>query len=150
MRLLLCSLLLWLAGCASAPRAVDLGDRVSELRASEEAFARSMAERKLSAFASYIADEAVFVNGGEPLRGKAAILAFWGQWFDGPEAPFSWEPEHAEVTLDGAFGYTEGPVRSPEGATVLRFHSTWRREPDGRWLILFDNGSRHCPTVPAQ
>lgn len=135
-----------LAGCATPPR----GDHQAELRAAETAFARSMADRDFAAFAGFIADDAVFVNGGQPLRGKAAILAHWKRFFEPAAAPFSWAPEVAEVVPSaGPLGYTEGPVKSPAGATFARFHSTWQRGANGRWLVVFDNGQRVCDCAAA-
>lgn len=122
----------------------DLPARVAQVRASEEAFARSMADRDFMAFGSFIADDAVFVNGGRPLRGKPAILAFWKRFFDVPNAPFSWKPEVTEVIARGDIGYTTGPVTSAAGSITAHFHSTWRLGPDGRWRIVFDNGYPAC------
>jgi ketosteroid isomerase-like protein len=139
-----------LAGCATpgpsdaAAAGIDLPARVAQVRASEEAFARSMADRDFMAFGSFIADDAVFVNGGRPLRGKPAILAFWKRFFDVPNAPFSWKPEVTEVIARGDIGYTTGPVTSAAGSITAHFHSTWRLGPDGRWRIVFDNGYPAC------
>ena len=92
-----------LAGCASPlPQAADA---TAQVRAAETAFAKSMADRDFAAFSALVADDAVFINGGQPLRGKAAILAFWKKFFDGPAAPFAWRPEIVEAS--GAIGYTD-------------------------------------------
>ncbi len=116
-----------------------------ELAAAERAFAASMADRDFEAFASFISVDAVFLNGGNPLRGRAAILEHWSRHFaEGTPAPFSWEPELAEVSGDGTLGTTNGPVRNPEGRIVARFYSTWRIE-QGQWRIVFDNGYAVCP-----
>jgi len=112
------------------------------LTATETAFARAMAERDFEAFAAFIHDEAVFINGGSPLRGKPAILAHWKGFFEGPDAPFAWAPEIAEVSAGNGLGYTEGPVRRPDGSSRMRFYSIWKLQPDGRWMIVFDNGYR--------
>lgn len=129
------------AGCASpAPQAADA---VAQVRAAETAFAKSMADRDFSAFSALVADDAVFINGGQPLRGKPAVLAFWKKFFDGPAAPFAWKPEIVEVS--GALGYTEGPVSTPDGKVFAKFWSTWRRDPGtGAWRVAFDNGQRVC------
>lgn len=114
--------------------------RRAEVVAAEAAFAQSMAERDFAAFSRHVADDAVFLNGGKPLRGKAAVLAHWKKFFDGPNAPFTWKPELVEANMSGEFGSTTGPVTTPEGKIVARFYSTWRREGDGSWRIIFDNG----------
>lgn len=135
-----------MAGCAttaSAP-ARDLEALAADVRAAEIAFAKTMADRDFMAFGTFIADDAIFVNGGRPLRGKPAILAFWKRFFDVPNAPFSWKPDVAEVIGRGDLGYTTGPVTSAAGALTAHFHSTWRRGADGRWRIVFDNGYPAC------
>jgi ketosteroid isomerase-like protein len=132
-----------LGGCASTtPAAFSLAERVAQVRAAEIAFAKTMADRDLAAFASHVADDAVFINAGTPLRGKAAVLEYWKRFFaPGSAAPFAWKPEIVEVNAaTGDLGYSEGPVTGADGRSTFRYASTWRREPNGRWLIAFDNG----------
>ena len=133
-------LLLLLAGCASpAP-----GDLREEVRSTELAFARSMADRDFAAFGALIADEAVFLNGGKPLRGKAAVLEHWKRFFAASAPPFSWRPDLVEVLPSGHLAHSEGPVSAPDGRVFARFYSTWRRGADGAWRIVFDNGHEVC------
>lgn len=130
-----------LAGCAT-PVSLKPG-AAAQLRAAETAFAKSMADRDFAAFSALVADDAVFINGGQPLRGKPAVLAHWKRFFDGAAAPFAWKPEIVEVS--GAIGYTEGPVSSPDGKVFATFWSTWRRDAaTGAWRVVFDNGQRVC------
>ena len=131
------------APVAPAP-SVDQAAASAELRAAETAFAATMARRDLAAFSALVADDAVFMNGGHPLRGKARVVEHWKQYFDGPQPPFSWKPETAEANMSGTMGYTRGPVTSPEGKVFAHFHSTWRRQADGQWRVVFDNGERAC------
>jgi ketosteroid isomerase-like protein len=125
---------------AATPASGSAESSLPTVEAAEVAFARSMADRNFEAFAAFVADDAVFLNGGQPLRGKPAVLAYWKKFFDGPAPPFSWRPDLAEVNLRGDLGTTTGPVSSPEGKVFARFYSMWRRETDGRWRIVFDNG----------
>ncbi len=125
--------------CASAgpdPREV--------VTSTERAFAATMAGRDATAFAAFVADDAVFFGDDGPLRGKAAILARWGRYFAAPDAPFSWEPDRVEVLASGALASSSGPVRDRAGAVIARFSSIWRRDDDGRWRIVFDQGERAC------
>lgn len=131
-----------LAGCAAPPP--DLTGAAEQVRASEIAFAASMAARDFNAFASWVADDATFVNGGKPLRGKQAVLMHWERFFRGPAAPFLWKPEIIEVLASGNLAYSEGPVSLPDGRVVARYVSTWRREPAGGWKIVLDNGFDSC------
>jgi ketosteroid isomerase-like protein len=120
--------------CAQAEAAA------ADVRAREIAFARTMADRDLAAFLTFLDPEAVFFNGNEALRGRAAIESAWSPFFDGP-APFSWHPDVVEVLESGDLALTSGPVRSASGEEVGRFNSVWRRSADGRWLVVFDKGS---------
>jgi len=115
-----------------------------QVRAAETAFAKSMADRNASAFAALIADEAVFFGGKGVLRGKAAVIADWKRFFDGPAAPFSWAPSEVEVLPSGTLGYTSGPVHDPQGRHIGTFNSVWQRQPDGAWKIIFDKGCPPC------
>ena len=131
-----------LAGCAAPPP--DLTSAAEQVRASEIAFAASMGARDFNAFASWIADDATFVNGGKPLRGKPAVLMHWERFFRGPAAPFLWRPEIIEVLASGTLAYSEGPVSLADGRVVSRYVSTWRREPTGGWRVVLDNGFDAC------
>lgn len=131
-----------LQGCATAPPA-DPAALQEQVRASETAFAATMAARDLNGFASWIAEDAVFVNGGKPLRGKAAVLAHWERFFKPGPAPFAWKPEIVQVLPSGTLAYSEGPVTAPDGRVIARYFSTWRRDADG-WRVVLDNGYDSC------
>ena len=68
-------------------------------------------------------------------------MAAWKAFFDGPQAPFSWQPDQVEVLASGQLALSTGPVLDPSGKVVARFNSIWQRQPDGRWLVIFDKGS---------
>jgi ketosteroid isomerase-like protein len=114
--------------------------------AAERAFAKTMADRDLYAFAGYLADEAIFFTRAEPLRGKPAVIAAWSRFFEGPQAPFSWEPDRVEVLPSATLALSTGLVRDPAGKVVGRFNSVWRQEWPGAWRVVFDKGS---PAEPA-
>lgn len=139
---------LLLAACASAPPRSDPAEALSSLRAAETAFADGMAKRDFAAFAAFVAEDAVFINGGEPLHGREAVLAHWRRFFEGEAAPFAWRIEIAEIADGGRLGYSEGPVSGADGKAFARYYSTWRREPDGRWRVVFDNGYRLPDCAP--
>jgi ketosteroid isomerase-like protein len=117
-----------------------LEQRRTEVFAAERAFAHSMAERDFAAFGRYVADDCVFFSGSTPLRGREAVLAAWKPFFDGAQAPFSWEPDQVEVLDSGELALSTGLVKNPEGEVTARFNSIWRRQADGRWLVVFDKG----------
>ncbi|MDH4045540.1 MAG: DUF4440 domain-containing protein [Gemmatimonadota bacterium] len=128
----------------AAPAASQtIAELEEEVRTTERAFARTMADRDLEAFTAHLADEAVFV-GPAALRGKQAVRDAWSGFFAGPQAPFSWEPEMVVVLASGTLALSSGPVRNPAGDRVGTFNSVWRREADGRWRIVFDKGCPPC------
>ena len=143
-RWMLCAALL--AGLASAQTNADLKEQV---RRREIAFAKTMADRDLAGFSSFLSSEAVFIARGRTLRGAKQVTDRWKAFFEGAQAPFSWEPEQIEVLDSGALAMTSGPVRDPSGKRVGTFNSVWRREADGRWLIVLDNGCPACNCEPA-
>jgi ketosteroid isomerase-like protein len=119
-------------------------DAQTQVRARERAFAKTMADRDHAAFVSFLADETVFLPGNGPLRGKAAVAQAWKKYYEGPKAPFSWDPDTAEVLDSGTLAMTSGPVFDPDGKRVGTFNSLWRREADGQWRIVFDKGCPQC------
>jgi ketosteroid isomerase-like protein len=122
-------------------------DLAAQVKAAETAFAQTMAARDLDAFAAHVADEALFF-GKTVLRGKAAVVAGWKGFFEGPNAPFSWAPEQVEVLDSGTLALSTGPVKNPAGTVVGTFNSIWRREADGRWRVVFDKGCPVCESPP--
>jgi len=128
-------------------------DKVEEARKevikSERAFAKSMADRDLSAFASWVSEEAVFFTTPTPLRGKYAVVEFWSRFFTADEAPFSWDPEQVEVLESGTLALSTGPVHDAAGNIIGIFNSIWRLEAPGQWRVVFDKGSP-APTKPSE
>ena len=124
-----------------APLAAQVPALTAEVESSEIAFARTMADRDLEAFRSFLAPEAVFFRGDEPLRGRDAIVEAWAPFFEGPTPPFSWRPDVVQVLETGDLALTSGPVMDASGSEVGRFNTVWRRQADGRWLVVFDKGS---------
>jgi ketosteroid isomerase-like protein len=116
-----------------------------EVFAAERGFAQSMADRNLEAFSRYVADEAIFFGSKDVQRGKPEVVAAWSRFFDGAQAPFSWEPDQVEVLASGRLALSSGPVRDPAGKVIARFNSIWRLEAPGTWRVVFDKGSPPGP-----
>jgi ketosteroid isomerase-like protein len=126
---------------SAAPQ--DVSSLAAQVGAVERAFAKTMADRDHAAFVSFLADDTVFLPEGQALRGKQAVAAAWKPFYDAPQAPFSWEPDRAEVLDSGALAMTSGAVRDPQGNRIGTFNSVWRREAGG-WKIVFDKGCPRC------
>ena len=110
----------------------------------ESAFAHTLAARDSQAFTRYVALDAVFFGRRGPAHGRAAVVASWRPFFEGPVAPFSWSPDIVEVLESGTLALSSGPVRDPSGRQVGTFNSIWRRDGDGQWRVVFDKGCLLC------
>ena len=142
LRFVLASVTLFLAPTGWCETREELA---AQVKATEAAFAKSMADRDHAAFTSHLSDEAVFFGPNGATRGKAAVAAEWKAFFDGPNAPFSWEPAVVEVLDSGTLALSSGPVRDPSGKQTASFTSIWRLDADGKWRIIFDKGCAKCP-----
>jgi ketosteroid isomerase-like protein len=129
------------AGCAAPHASLNTGAAAREqVMAAERAFAKTMADRDLKAFGSFVSEDTVFFSGPKPLHGKQAVIDFWSRFYAQPSAPFSWEPEQVEVLDSGTLALSSGPVRNPKGELVGCFSSIWRQEAPGQWRVIFDKG----------
>lgn len=139
------------AGCAAPPPAlpppIATPSKVDDVAAIERAFAATMANRDFKAFQSFIADDSIFITDQKTSRGKAAIVEAWKRYYEGPTAPFSWEPERVEILDSGSLALSSGPVRGRDGQVILFYSSVWRKDPMG-WHVVFDRGVE-LPECPA-
>lgn len=132
---------------APASRALTAEERTqleSEVRAAENAFAKTLADRDHKAFARFIAEDAAFFGRDDVSRGKQAVVDSWAGLFEGPNAPFSWRSELAVVLDSGGLALSSGPVFGSDGKQFGTFNSIWRREKDGSWKVIFDKGCDYC------
>ena len=114
-----------------------------QVRKTETAFAKTMADRDVKAFEKFLAADTIFMSNGQATRGPKAVVERWKRFFEGA-APFSWAPEFVEVLDSGTLALSTGPVRDAAGKRVGTFNSVWRRESDGQWRIVLDNGCPAC------
>jgi ketosteroid isomerase-like protein len=140
MKNLLLALLICAAPVASAE---DLATLAAQVRATEIAFAKTLADRDVKAFRAMIAPDVIWLA-DQPLRGPDQVLTRWQKFFDAPQPPFSWAPELVEVQEGGKLALSTGPVLNPAGKRVGTFTSIWRRESTGEWKIIFDRGCPVC------
>ena len=120
-----------------------------QVAVTERAFAKTMADRDLTAFGRFISQEAVFVSGAKTLRGRQQVLDGWRKLYEGPSAPFSWEPETVEVLDSGRLALSSGPVHDAAGKLIGKYTSIWRLEAPNTWRIVFDSGCEVCARCAA-
>ncbi len=136
-------LLLLCAATAQVALADDRADLAGQVRATEIAFAKTLADRDAKAFRAMIAPDVIWLA-DVPLRGPDQVLTRWQKYFDAPQPPFSWSPEIVEVQDGGKLALSTGPVLDAAGKRVGTYTSIWRREPSGQWKIIFDRGCPAC------
>ncbi len=119
-------------------------DLTRQVVAAESSFAATLARRDISAFAAFVAPDAVFFGERGSMRGKPAVVEGWRALFEGPSAPFSWKPDVVEVLASGTLAWSSGPVQDSAGRRIGTFNSVWRREVDGTWLVIYDKGCPVC------
>ena len=143
MKLQMICVVLLSALAAPLHAAESLADLAAQVRATEIAFAKTLADRDVKKFESMIAPDVIWLA-DQPLRGPAEVLTRWRKFFEGPTAPFSWAPETVEVQAGGMLALSTGPVMDPAGKRVATYTSIWRREASGEWKIIFDRGCPDC------
>jgi len=121
----------------------SMSELTEQVRATEFAFAKTLADRDVKTFVSMIAPDVIWL-GETPMRGPAEVLKTWQRFFDAQKPPFSWAPEIVEVQEGGKLALSRGPVTDPTGRRVGTYTSIWRREASGKWRIIFDSGCAHC------
>jgi ketosteroid isomerase-like protein len=148
--LLACGLLIAFdAAAATLPSQAELAAIASDVKAAETAFAKTMADRRLDQFAAFVAEDAVFVGAAMNI-GRVRVVEEWSGFFESPQAPFSWGPDAVAVAADGRTAVSTGLVRDASGRVVSRFTSIWRKDPDGRWRVIADQGVDACDCPAAK
>ena len=131
---------------AAAALATAADAERQEVICAETGFSRAAEAKDKSAFLSFVDPDARFVT-SRVARGRAEIGEAWATVLaeDGPT--MRWRPAFVEVSADGKMALSRGPYRSTsvnEDGVVSHswghFISTWRRNAQGTWQVMFDSG----------
>ena len=124
----------------------------------EQSFAQSVADHDAVAFAEHVSENAAFgASTPAPTRGRAAIAKDWSGVVEGKQMALRWYP--TRVTIAGApdVAWSSGPAlfesldpKAKHRYMMSRFHSVWRKEADGTWRVLFDDGTQPRPATDAE
>ena len=146
----LCACILALSVCGSA-HAETHEQLTQQVRDAENGFAATMADRDYKAFATFIADDAVFFGRENTARGKAAVVDSWKGLLRKTGCAVLVELGIGRSSDSGTLAHSSGPVLNRKGERVGTFNSIWRRESDGSWKVVFDKGCDACNCAkPAQ
>lgn len=149
---LILTLLCWVAPGLAAP---DKAKLKAEVAAMEDAFCAMAKEQGLNAaFAHFAAPDVAFIDTDpRKFRGPAAVQERLGP--DQPGVSLTWSAYYTDVSDDGTLGYNYGRYESRrtgrDGKEVVRggwFLTIWKRQPDGSWKYVMDNGTPDRPPVP--
>jgi ketosteroid isomerase-like protein len=126
-----------------------------EVAAMEDAFcAMAQAKGLLAAFTYFAAPDVAFIDTDpRKFRGAEAVRERIGP--DRPDVKLTWSASFTDVSDDGTLGYNYGRYESrqtgPDGKEVVRggwFLTIWKRQPDGTWRYVMDNGAPDRPPAP--
>ena len=127
-----------------------------EVAAMEDAFC-AMAQQQgiLAAFEHFAAPDVAFIDTDpRKFRGGAAVRERIGP--DTPGDKLTWAASFTDVSDDGTLGYNYGRYESrhseSDGKESVRtgwFLTIWKRQPDGTWRYVMDNGSADKPASAA-
>jgi len=136
------------SGAGNASAGKTIAQLTEQVRATELAFAKTLANRDAKTFRAMIAPDVIWLADAT-LRGPDEVLTRWQQYFDAADPPFSWAPEIVAVQEGGKLALSTGPVFDRQGKRIATYTSIWRREANGAWRIIFDRGSpfRECATA---
>jgi len=129
----------------------------AELAKMEDAFCAMAREKgNLAAFEHFAAPDVAFIDTDpRQYRGLEAVRRRMGP--DRPGVSLTWSALFTDVSDDGTLGYNYGryEYRAPgtDGNEVVRtgfFLTIWKRQPDGTWRYVMDNGApdRPAPSPP--
>jgi len=124
----------------------------AEVAAMEDAFC-TMAQTQglLAAFQHFAAPDVAFIDTDpRKWRGPAAVMERIGP--DQPGQTLTWAATFTDVSDDGTMGYNYGRYESkqtkPDGTESIHtgwFLTIWKRQPDGSWKYVMDNGAPDRP-----
>lgn len=120
-------------GLAKAPQ------KATPIVAAEREFAAYAAEHGwVAAFRVYAATDGVVIPDGQIRNARAVFNAR----ADTGSRALKWWPAAALIARSGDLGFTTGPYTVGDGGKIQgQYFTVWQRQPDGRWLWMFDGGT---------
>ena len=123
-----------------------MADPADDVRCREIGFSKSVENRDLRAFRSFIDTDARFIS-DQVRRGRSEISDGWSPFMEKDGPRIKWRPRFVEVLEDGKLAMTRGLYRisatnedGSESVAFGSFNSPWRLNDDGEWRVVFDAG----------
>ena len=135
---------------ALSPAECEVWDR-------ERSFATSVENHDAAAFAEHVDPKAAFNAGTRvPVHGRAAVVADWKQIVEGKQIKLHWSPAIVTIGGDGNLAISRGPAwiedlrpGAKQRYRIGEFISTWNKNRDGKWRVLFDSSAAPMHAVTA-
>ena len=137
-----------------APSKASMSAAECEVWNRERSFAASVEHHDAAAFADHEHAQAAFDAGSpEPIHGRAAVVDGWKGVIEGKQIKLRWSPGFVTIGGDGSLAISRGPSwiedlrpdpKQPDSVKRYRigeFISTWIRDADGKWRVMFDGGA---------
>jgi ketosteroid isomerase-like protein len=137
-----------------APAKIDKEKLKVEVAAMEDAFcAMGKSQGLLAAFKHFAAPDVAFIDTDpRQFRGLAAVEKRIGP--DVPGQSLTWSAYYTDVSDDGTMAYNYGRYESRYTGTDGNvsthtgwFLTIWKRQPDGSWKYVMDNGAPDRPAA---
>lgn len=144
--------LLFLTACQQmAPRTSH--EAMHSLKQADAALSKAVSERDLDAIVAFYAEDAALLPTAEPaMTGKTAIREEWKHILAIPHFENVSSLLNAEVAESGDLGYTTGTflakMLGEDGKPAIepgKWVTIWKRQQDGRWLIVVDTYNTDVP-----
>ncbi len=135
---------------ALSPAECEVWDR-------ERSFATSVEHHDAAAFAEHVDPQAAFNAGTRvPVHGRAAVVGDWKEIVEGKQIKLRWSPAIVTIGGDGNLAISRGPAwledlrpNAKQRYRIGEFISTWSRNRDGKWRVLFDSSATPMHAVTA-
>jgi len=120
---------------------------IDNLIQTEKNFAAySVAHSTKEAFQQFIDSNSIMFDEGKPVK----AIDYWNKREKRPGV-LNWQPQYAEISISGDFGYTTGPwtfqQKTIQDSVVARgqYTTVWYINKLGEWKFLVDLGSNNSP-----
>jgi len=151
--LILAALASVIASAAEKPNKEKLKAELVKVEAEFSAMAQT--KGLLAAFQHFGAPDVAFLDvDPRKFRGPDAVRERM-TGADKPGVTLTWSASFTDVSDDGTLGYNYGRYErrgpGPDGKETVRggwFLTIWKRQPDGTWRYVMDNGTPDRPPTP--
>ena len=150
---LLClSVTLMLSSCLHTPSKVS-GSPTDAIRAADAVLQKAVADKNLKAIMALYADDAVLLPTAEPIVvGRSAIREEWRHILAIPNFRNTSELTKIDVSRSGDMAYSMGTyvatMLGEDGKPATepgKWLSVWKRQADGKWLVVVETYNTDIP-----